>query len=63
MDVRRAKEISQSPVMAHVSHNGSQVYIQGVDEQSETANVYHLKDPNQRHSVHVSELQEKGALQ
>lgn len=58
MDKNRAKEIAASPIMAHVSHNGTQVYIQGVDEQSETAHVYHLKNPNEKHDVHVSELQE-----
>ncbi len=58
MDVNRAKEIASSPVMAHVSHNGTQVYIQGVDEKSQMARVYHLKNPNERHEVHVSELEE-----
>ena len=63
MDVNRAKEIAASSRMAHVSHNGTQVYIQGVDEPSEMAHIYHLKNPNERHEVHVSELQEGNALQ
>lgn len=63
MDTERAKEIATSPVMAHVSHQGTQVYIEGVDAQSEMASVYHLKNPNEKRKVHVSELDEHNALQ
>ncbi|WP_067622395.1 H-type small acid-soluble spore protein [Alicyclobacillus acidiphilus] len=59
MDVNRAKQISESPVMAHVTHNGQQVYIQSVDEESEMARIYHLKNPEQEHDVHVSNLTER----
>lgn len=49
--------------MAHVSHDGTQVYIQSVNDQSETASVYHLKNPDKRYEVHVSELEEHTTLQ
>ena len=63
MDINRAKEIAASPIMTRVSHNGTQIYIQGVDEKSQTARIYHLKNPDEKHNVHVSELQEHSALQ
>ena len=63
MDVKRAKDIAASPIMARVTHNGTQVYIQDVDEQAQMANVYHLKNPDERHQVHVKELSEDQALQ
>ncbi len=62
LETKRAKEISESPVMAHVSHNGTQVYIQSVNDQSETAHVYHLKNPNERYEVQVSQLEEGTTL-
>jgi len=58
MDLQRAKEIASSPVMAHVTHDGHQVYIQSVDEGSQKARVYHLKNPDHRYEVHVHELTE-----
>ncbi|SIS77798.1 H-type small acid-soluble spore protein [Alicyclobacillus vulcanalis] len=59
MDLRRAKEIASSPVMAHVTHDGHQVYIQSVDDGSGKARVYHLKNPDHRYEVHVGELTEE----
>ncbi|WP_206832523.1 H-type small acid-soluble spore protein [Alicyclobacillus fructus] len=58
MDLERAKEIASSPVMAHVTHSGHQVYIQSVDERSQKAKVYHLKNPDYRYEVDVQELTE-----
>ncbi|MDI9260648.1 H-type small acid-soluble spore protein [Alicyclobacillus sendaiensis] len=59
MDLQRAKEIAASPVMAHVTHEGHQVYIQSVDEGTQTATVYHLKNPDHRYAVHVRDLTEQ----
>ncbi len=59
MDLKRAKEIASSPVMAHVTHEGHQVYIQSVDEGTQKAKVYHLKNPDHRYEVHVHDLMEQ----
>ncbi len=59
MELQRAKEIASSPVMAHVTHEGHQVYIQSVDEGTKKARVYHLKNPDRRYEVHVHDLTEQ----
>lgn len=58
MEKNRAKEISESPVMANVSHNGAPIYIQHVDEASENARIFPLDHPEQEQDVPLRELQE-----
>ncbi|MFC3886031.1 H-type small acid-soluble spore protein [Bacillus songklensis] len=58
MDAQRAQEIAASPVMAHVTHNGAQVYIQRVNEQDGTASIYHLEQPEIQQEVPVHSLKE-----
>lgn len=58
MDVQRAKEIAASPVMAHVTCDGAQVYIKRVNEQNETASIYHLEQPEVQQEVSVHSLEE-----
>lgn len=58
MNKQRAKEISESPVMKHVTYNGQQIYIQHVNEQTDMARVYPLDDPSHEFDVQVSSLQE-----
>lgn len=58
MDKRRAKEISESPVMANVSFNGTPVYIQHVDEGRENARIYPLDHPDQEQDVPLHNLKE-----
>lgn len=58
MEISRAQEIAASPVMAHVTYNGTQVYIQNVDETSNMARIYALKDPQKEQEVPVTSLEE-----
>lgn len=58
MEIQRAKEIAASPVMANVSYNGMPIYIQHVDERSETARIYPLDEPEKEQQVAVNELRE-----
>lgn len=58
MDARRAKEITESPVMCHVTHNGEPVYIQNVSESEKTARIYPLGNPEQEQNVPVDSLVE-----
>lgn len=51
-------EISQSPVMQHVTYNGQQIYIQHVDEQTNMARIFPLDDPRNEFDVQVANLQE-----
>ncbi|MEH6890261.1 small acid-soluble spore protein H [Bacillus sp. JJ864] len=56
MNTQRAQEIAASPVMANVTYNGVQIYIQNVDETNETARIYSLNEPNNEQEVSVSSL-------
>ncbi|HET7628107.1 MAG TPA: small acid-soluble spore protein H [Bacillales bacterium] len=58
MNTQRAQEISESPVMANVSYKGVPVYIQHVNEESETARIYPLDEPENEQQVSVAELRE-----
>ncbi|MFD1738154.1 small acid-soluble spore protein H [Bacillus salitolerans] len=59
MNVQRAKEIAGSPVMANVSFNGSNIYIQHVDPETETARIFPLDQPEHEQTVSVQELREE----
>ena len=59
MDAQRAQEIAASPVMISVTHNGTPIYIQRVNAQSETARIYPLGQPEDEHEVPLSALQEQ----
>jgi small acid-soluble spore protein H (minor) len=56
MNLQRAKEISVSPVMAHVTWNGTPVYIQHVDETNEMARIYPLDRPENEQDVPIRNL-------
>ncbi|ERJ12150.1 H-type small acid-soluble spore protein [Haloplasma contractile] len=59
MELGRAKEIAASPVMAHVTYNGTQVYIQNVNEADGTCSIYELKNPDARIEVPAQNLLER----
>ena len=58
MNTQRAKEISTSPVMAHVTCNGVPIYIQHVNENNDTARIYPLGQPEKEQEVAISNLEE-----
>jgi small acid-soluble spore protein H (minor) len=58
MDLKRAKEIASSPVMANVTYNGTRVYIKSVNENSGTANIHPLQQCDNRIDVPVTNLTE-----
>jgi len=58
MNVQRAKEIASSPVMAHVTYEGTPIYIQHVDEKHEKARIYPLDQPENEQTVPLSSLKE-----
>ncbi|MGI6328836.1 MAG: H-type small acid-soluble spore protein [Dethiobacteria bacterium] len=59
MDVLRAQEIANSPVMVNVTYNGDLVYIEHVDREKQTATIHSLNNPNIKQSVFVTNLQEQ----
>lgn len=56
MDIQRAQEIVESPVMVNVTHNDIQVYIQRVDSKSEIARIYPLTNPEDEKEVPIRNL-------
>ncbi|MFC7061514.1 small acid-soluble spore protein H [Halobacillus seohaensis] len=59
MNKQRAQEIAASPIMANVTYNRSSIYIQHVDEKSETARIYPLNKPENEEDVSLNELIEE----
>ncbi|WP_439019994.1 H-type small acid-soluble spore protein [Bacillus thuringiensis] len=58
MNIERAKELSVSAEHANVSFQGMPVMIQHVDENSETARIYEVKNPGRELTVPVNSLEE-----
>lgn len=59
MDTQRAQEIANSSAMAHVTYNGSRIYIEHVDQQNGTATIHPLDQPTNKQSVSVASLMEQ----
>lgn len=59
MNQQRAIEISESPDMKHVTHNGQRVYIQHVNRENNTARIYSLNDPENEFEVQLESLRER----
>jgi len=59
MDKIRAKEIASSPIMANVTYLGTQIYIENVNENKETANIHPLNIPKSRQEVSLNNLIEQ----
>lgn len=58
MNVQRAQEIAASGDMKKVTYDGTQIYIQQVDESKETARIYTLDEPQNEQEVPLSSLLE-----
>ncbi|WP_082234436.1 small acid-soluble spore protein H [Halobacillus massiliensis] len=58
MQVQRAQEIADSPVMADVTYNAQPIYIQHVDEKNLTARIFPLDNPEEELEVSLNELKE-----
>lgn len=56
MNKQRAQEIASSAVMANVTYNGVPIYIQHVDNQTETARIYPLGQPENEEEVSLNSL-------
>lgn len=58
MDAKRAREISASPVMVDVTHNGVPIYIESIMNDNK-AMVHTLSNPSNRKEVSISDLIER----
>ena len=58
MDKKRARDFASSPVMANVTYNGTQVYIESVNEIGGTANIHPLNQPKNSQEVSLTSLVE-----
>jgi small acid-soluble spore protein H (minor) len=59
MDIKRAKEIVSSPVMAKVTCNGSEIYIDSVNEGNNTAVVHPIGQHGSKNEVPLTSLTEQ----
>ncbi|MCV9951220.1 H-type small acid-soluble spore protein [Paenibacillus sp. BT-177] len=59
MNVQRAQEIASSSIMANVLCDGLPIYIQHVNEQRETAQIYALNNPEEEREVPLYALTER----
>ena len=58
MDIRRAKQIFDSTKEVEVHYQRKPVWIQNVDESSQTARIYPLDNPDNEMTVSVHQLEE-----
>jgi len=58
MNKRRAKEIASSPIMADVTYNGTPIYIESVNDATDTAYIHPLNQSKNRLEVSLDPLTE-----
>lgn len=58
MNKQRAKEIACSSKMANVTYNETEIYIESVNDNTDTASIHFLSEPNNSIEVSLSSLQE-----
>lgn len=61
MDNQRAKKIISSPNMADVTYHGTNVYMESLDESTQSCIVHFLNQPVTRLNVPLSSLKESGS--
>ena len=59
MNKQRVKEIVSSPDRISVTYNGSQVYIETVNENTNTASIHYLNKPADKLEVSLNNLIEQ----
>jgi small acid-soluble spore protein H (minor) len=59
MDLNRANQIVESPERIKVTYQGVPVWIQRIDDGTQTAVVYNEADPDIENTVPVSDLKEE----
>ncbi|HYF81715.1 MAG TPA: H-type small acid-soluble spore protein [Clostridia bacterium] len=59
MDQKRARDIASSPNMINVTYNGTPIYIESVNENSDTANIHTLNQPENKQEVPLTNLKEQ----
>lgn len=58
MNKQRAREIASLPTMVNVTYNGTPIYIENVNENSDTVSIHFLNNPKKSREVSVNNLQE-----
>jgi small acid-soluble spore protein H (minor) len=59
MNAQRAQEIAASPDMKNVLYEGTSIYIQHVDDETETARIFPLGQPDNEKTVPLNSLIEQ----
>ncbi len=58
MNTVRANEIASSTIMANVTHNGTRIYIESVNDNEGTAKIHPLNNPKSEQEVSLTDLME-----
>lgn len=58
MNKERVKEILCSPSLINVSYNNAPIYIEKLNEDNNTVNIYYIKHPEQKLEVPYINLME-----
>lgn len=58
MEKQRANEIVNSPKMVNVTYNNENVYLERVNDASQTCTVHYLTDPRDKFDVAIVNLEE-----
>ena len=58
MDNQRAKEIISSPDMKNVTYNGTRVYMESLNESSQSCIIHFLNQPVTKLNVPLTSLEE-----
>ncbi|MCX7614206.1 MAG: H-type small acid-soluble spore protein [Clostridiales bacterium] len=56
MDSKRARQIASSPDMVNVTWNGVPIYIENINDDNATVNIYPLNQPDNKQKVTLSSL-------
>ncbi|TFB14645.1 H-type small acid-soluble spore protein [Filobacillus milosensis] len=59
MNLMRAKEIKEDPVIKDVVYNGEYVYIDDVDDERQKVVVHYLRRDGEEFEVNVTDLKEE----
>ncbi|UOQ83344.1 H-type small acid-soluble spore protein [Gracilibacillus salinarum] len=59
MNLMRAKDIKDDPVMQDVVYNGKYVYIEDVNDETQKALIRYTKESNDTFEVDVTQLTEE----
>lgn len=56
MNIQRAREIVSSPNMVNVTYNGSEIYMERINDSDNTCTIHYLDNPKRKTDVNLTSL-------